>query len=214
MKKQGWLLLLTGFILVAGFACSAFASGQLPLDISARFGGIEITDTAYWDSPDSTWFVLIRTPDRTNMLICFVLEKGTWMQKFQTDAALPQGDGKVRILFSDRVRESADGRESVQPILTIIQAGTGDGEASINVQTEFLRSSSGEWNLIRAYFAEEQICLEISEDTVTFSSRTGQDPAESHTVQTGIERDLRRVDLAGIPRSLEEAKLLSAFPAD
>lgn len=214
MKKLGCLLILTGFILMAGLSCSAAAAGQLPLDIRARFGGIEITDTAYWDSPESTWFVLIRTPDGTNMLICFVLEQGTWTQKFQTDAALPQGDGKVRILFSDRVRESVDGRESVQPILTIMQTGTGAGEASVNVQTEFLRSFSGEWNLIRAYFAKEQVCLEISEDTVTFSSPAGQDPAQSHTVRTGIERDLRRIDLDGIPRSPEEAELLSAVPAD
>lgn len=203
MKKRICLFCLTGLILWTGLACSAFASGQLPLDIRARFGSIEITDTAYWDGNDSTWFVLIRTPDGTNMLLCYVLENGTWMQKFQTDAALPQGDGRVRILFSDPVRETAGGHTETQPVLMIRQYGTGAEESSVSVQTEYLRSASGKWNLIRAFFAEEQACLEISEDTVAFSSPAGQEPDRSCTVRAEIERDLRSMDLAEIPRSPE-----------
>ena len=214
MKKRECLSMLVGFVLLVGFVCSAHAAGQLPLDIRARFGNVEITDTAYWESPGSTWFVLARMPDGTNLLLCFVLERGEWMQKFQTDAALPQGDGRVRILFSDRVKDMVDGRESVQPVLTMMQYGTGDGETSVKVQADFLRSDSDEWNLVRVYFAEEQVCLEISEDAITFSSPTGQDPEQDCTVRAEIERDLRRIDLAGIPKSPEEAELLSSFPAD
>ena len=214
MKIRRSLAILAGCFLAAVLACSALASGQLPLDIRARFGSIEITDTAYWDSPESTWFVLIRTPDGTNMLLCFVLERGTWTQKFQTDAAIPQGSGRVRILFSGRVRESANGRDSVQPILMITQYGTGDGEASAEVQEEFLRSSGGEWNLIRAYFAREQVFLEISEDAVTFSSPGGEAPETKRTVRIETERDLRRLDLNRIPLSPEEAESLSLLPAD
>ena len=214
MKIRRSLAILAGCVLAAVLACSALASGQLPLDIRARFGSIEITDTAYWDSPESTWFVLIRTPDGTNMLLCFVLERGMWTQKFQTDAAIPQGSGRVRILFSGRVRESANGRDSVQPILMITQYGTGDGEASAEVQEEFLRSSGGEWNLIRAYFAKEQVSLEISEDAVTFSSPAAQDPEQKRTVRIETERDLRRLDLGRIPLSPEEAESLSLLPED
>ena len=214
MRKRECLSMLTAFVLMVGIVCSAHAAGQLPLDIRARFGSIGITDTAYWENPESTWFVLARTPDGTNMLFCFVLERGEWMQRFQTDTALPQGNGRVRILFSDRVRDTADGRESVQPVLTIMQYGTGDGETSVRVQADFLRSASGEWNLIRVYLAEEKVCLEISEDTITFTSLTGQDPQRDRTVRAEIERDLRRIDLAGIPGSPEEAESLSSFPAD
>ena len=84
---------LAALMLAFGFLCCAHAaqatSAQLPLDIKAQFGSIEITDTAYWDSPGSTWFVLIRTPDGVNRLLCYVLENGVWTQKFQTAAAMP-----------------------------------------------------------------------------------------------------------------------------
>ena len=109
IRKILRIAVLAGMILFTGCRQTAEASGQLPLDIRARFGGIEITDTAYWDSPESTWFVLIRTPDRTNILLCFVLENGTWTQKFQTDTAVPQGEDRVSILFTDQVKESTDG---------------------------------------------------------------------------------------------------------
>lgn len=186
-------------MLAAGLVCSALAAGQLPLDIRARFGSIEITDTAYWDGNDSTWFVLIRTPDGTNMLLCYVLERGTWTQKFQTSAAVPQGEGRVRILFSDLARGSAGGQTAAQPILVIRQYGTGAEGADVNVHTEYLRSASGEWNLIRAFFAEEQVYLEISEDTVVFFSPAEKEPVGSCTAE--IERDPRRIDLREVPRS-------------
>ena len=51
--------------------------------------------------PGSTWFVLVRTPDGTNMLVCFVLSNGAWVQAFHTAAAIPQGDGRVRIHFTE-----------------------------------------------------------------------------------------------------------------
>ena len=68
----------------------AQASAQLPTDIRAQFGSIEITGTAYWDTPGSTWFVLIRTPDRVNRLLCYTLQSGTWVQEFQAAESVPQ----------------------------------------------------------------------------------------------------------------------------
>ena len=203
---------LAGMILFTGCRQTAEASGQLPLDIRARFGGIEITDTAYWDSPESTWFVLIRTPDRTNILLCFVLENGTWTQKFQTDTAVPQGEDRVSILFTDQVKESTDGRTETKPILTILQYGTGDDASVPQRQYEFLRTSPGVWELIRAQFTEAQLRLEISEDAVIFLLPTGEEIRTD--IPAGLDRDLRRTDLAGIPATPEEAEAPPAVPAD
>lgn len=196
-------ILLALILLICGPA-SAQASGQLPTDIRAQFGGIEITDAAYWDSPDSTWFVLIRTPDRVNRLLCYTLDHGAWTQMFQTSAAVPQGDGRVRILFSDRIRETEGA--AVYPVLMILQYGADSDGQSVQLQFEFLRSASGVWNLFRAEFTEEQMRLEIDEDAVSFRSADDRDPGPPQSVTYTLERDLRRLDLSEIPKTPEQAQ--------
>ena len=71
MKKNRWLSLLIGFILMIGCACSSYADEQLPEEILNALSGKEITHSAFWNCPGSTWFVVIRTPDETNILLCF-----------------------------------------------------------------------------------------------------------------------------------------------
>ena len=197
---------LLGLALLVCRLPAARAAGQLPTDIRAQFGGIEITDTAYWDSPGSTWFVLIRTPDQTNRLLCYTLGNGTWTQKFQTSTAVPQGDGRVRILFSGREKEITVSGTVTKPVLTIMQYGTGTDEPSVRLQAEFLRSVSGEWNLVRAEFAEEQMHLDILEDTVIFRSEADQETSRPEMVPCTMDRDLRSIDLSEIPKTPEQAR--------
>ena len=196
---------LLGLALLVCRLPAARAAGQLPTDIRAQFGGIEITDTAYWDSPGSTWFVLIRTPDQANRLLCYTLENGTWTQKFQTGAAVPQGDGRVRILFSGQEKEITVSGTVTKPILTIMQYGTGIDELSVRLQAEFLRSVSGEWNLVRAVFPEEQMHLDFLEDTVVFRYEDDQETNRTEMIPYTMDRDLRCIDLSEIPKTPEQA---------
>ena len=105
------VLLLVLSLLLCGLP-AVQASTRLPTDIRAQFGGIEITGTAYWDTPGSTWFVLIRTPDRVNRLLCYTLQNGAWVQKFQAAESVPQGEGTVRILCAgaEAIAQRMDGR--------------------------------------------------------------------------------------------------------
>ena len=205
-KKHIRAGILLGLALLICGPASAQASGQLPTDIRAQFGGIEITDTAYWDSPGSTWFVLIRTPDRVNRLLCYTLEGGAWTQQFQTSAAVPQGDGRVRILFSDQVKEITGSDTVIKPVLSVLQYGTGPDEPSMRLQLEFMRSASGIWNLFRAVFSDEQMCLDIDEDNVAFRPAADPDSDRLQTVTVTLERDLRHMNLAEIPKTPEQAQ--------
>lgn len=205
-KKQIRAAVLLGLALLICRLPAAQASGQLPADIRAQFGGIEITDSAYWDSPGSTWFVLIRTPDRVNRLLCYTLESGAWTQQFQTSAAVPQGDGRVRILFSDQVKEITGSGTVIKPVLTVLQYGTGPDEPSMRLQLEFMRSVSGIWNLFRAVFSDEQMCLDIDEDNVAFRPAADPDSDRLQTVTVTLERDLRHMNLAEIPKIPEQAQ--------
>ena len=166
------VLLLVLSLLLCGLP-AVQASTRLPTDIRAQFGGIEITGTAYWDTPGSTWFVLIRTPDRVNRLLCYTLENGTWTQEFQTAESVPQGEGIVRILFSDREKEIIDGQPIIRPVLMITQNGTGEDESRVIRQYEFLRSSSGEWDLIRAFFPDGPLRLEFGDGILSFQLPDG-----------------------------------------
>ena len=203
---------LAALVLAFGFLCCAHAaqatSAQLPLDIKAQFGSIEITDTAYWDSPGSTWFVLIRTPDGVNRLLCYVPENGAWTQKFQTAAAMPQGKNRVRLYVTDKVLDFANDRTIPGPVLIVMQYGTGEHESSIMAHYGFVRSDPETWTLVNAFFQEEQTHLDIREDSVTFRTPVDQDHDIRKTIPLHMERDLRKIDFTGIPRTAEQAKEL------
>lgn len=203
---------LAALVLAFGFLCCAHAaqatSAQLPLDIKAQFGSIEITDTAYWDSPGSTWFVLIRTPDGVNRLLCYVPENGAWTQKFQTAAAIPQGENRVRLYITDKVEDFVNDRIIPGPILEVMQYGTGEHESGIILHYGFVRSDPETWTLFNAFFWEEQTHLDIREDSVTFRTPVDQDHDIRKTIPLHMERDLRKIDFTGIPRTAEQAKEL------
>ena len=182
------------------------ASGQLPTDIRAQFGGIRITDAAYWDCPGSTWFVLIRTPDKTNRLLCYTLENGAWTQKFQTSTAVPQGDGRVRILFSGQEKEITDDGTVTKPVLTVMQYGTGTDEQSVRLRVEFMRSAAGVWELVRAEFTEEQMRLDFLKDAVIFRPAGDPNPERPEIIPYTVERDLRCIDLSEILKTPEQAQ--------
>ena len=206
MKRHTLLLLLAGLILFTGRACTARASRQLPADIRCQFGSIDITDTACWDGDGSTWFLLVRTPDHVNRLLCYTLENGTWMQRIQTSEAVPQGDERVRIVITNRVQDFAGSRTIPGPILLIMQYGSGEYESSVLLHYAFQRTASGEWKLFSAAFQEEQVRLDFEEDSITFRTPAGQDHYASQTVQGTFERDLRRVRFPEIPRTPGQAQ--------
>ncbi len=195
-----------------GVLCCAHAaqatSAQLPLDIKAQFGSIEITDAAYWDSPGSTWFVLIRTPDGVNRLLCYVPENGVWTQKFQTAAAMPQGKNRVRLYVTDKVLDFANDRIIPGPILEVMQYGTGEHESGIILHYGFVRSDPETWTLFNAFFWEEQTHLDIEADSVTFRMPDDQYHDIRKTIPLRMERDLRKIDFTEIPRTAEQAKEL------
>ena len=193
------VLLLVLALLLCGLP-AAEASAQLPTDIRAQFGGIEITGAAYWDTPGSTWFVLIRTPDKVNRLLCYTLQNGTWVQEFQAAESVPQGEGTVRILFSDREKDIIDGQPVIRPVLMITQNGTGEDESRVIRQYEFLRSAAGEWNLIRAFFPDGPLRLEFGDGILSF-----QLPDSLQAVPWTSSRDLCGISLAGIPETPDQA---------
>lgn len=184
--------------------CGARATAQLPLDIKAQFGSIDIRETACWEGDDSTWFLLARTPDGVNRLIGYTLENGTWVQKFQSATALPQGDGRVRLQMTNQMQDFTRNITVTGPILMILQYGTGEKESSILAHYEFLRSDEGVWELLHAFFQEEQVHVDFDENSVTFSTPISQDHSMIRTVEEPVERDLRRVDFTTIPRTPEQ----------
>lgn len=204
--KHRFLAVLLGLILLSGCICAVRAENQLPDEIRGALTGLEITGSAYWDNPGSTWFVLVRTPDGTNMLVCFVLSNGAWVQAFHTAAAIPQGDGRVRIHFTDKsISFSEPSHSRTGPILLIMQYGTGLYKNSVKVHTSFLRSDTGIWECFHAFFQDEQSSLYYYEDSISFHTPLDQDHDEVHTVKGDFERDLRTLDFNSIPRTWEQA---------
>ena len=193
------VLLLVLALLLCGLPVVQ-ASAQLPTDIRAQFGGIEITGAAYWDTPGSTWFVLIRTPDRVNRLLCYTLQNGTWVQEFQAAESVPQGEGAVRILFSDREKDIIDGQPVIRPVLMITQNGTGEDESRMIRQYEFLRSASGEWNLVHAFFPDGPLRLEFGDGILSF-----QLSDSLQAVPWTSSRDLCGISLSEIPETPDQA---------
>ena len=206
MKKCAWAAAAAALVILLCRAPAARAGGQLPLDIRAQFGAIEIVDTAQWDGNGSTWFVLVRTPDHVNRLLCYTLENGAWTQQFQTAAALPQGDGRVRIVITDRSQDFTLNRVTGGPILLIMQYGTGEYESSVIQHHAFARSENGEWLLFSAFFTEEQWNVAIDENEVIYHKPMDRDQNEFHTVPVRLERNLRHADLTAVPRTPEAAE--------
>ena len=67
---------------------------------------LKILKTAGWQGPGPAWFVLVRTPDGTNLLLCFEEADGRWVQRFHTAAAVPQGKTAVDYLYVSEQSQS------------------------------------------------------------------------------------------------------------
>lgn len=201
MKRHGWLAILAGFILAVVLLCPARAEDQLPEEIRDSLGGMKIVRTAHWDGLESTWFVLVRTPDGENMLVCFVREDGSWVRSFYTAAAIPQGEDAVEYLVvSDHMVSFQDGRTRVitGPILVMPEKS--------GSRTSYLLNGSGQWELFNVFWYDEQVTLEFSDGSVEFRSPVDQDHERVITVQGSFERDLRKVVYTEIPRSPQQAE--------
>lgn len=199
MKKPLWLLFFAAVILAALCVCSAGAEAQLPAEIREALSGREILQAAYWESPGSTWFVLVRIPDGTNMLLCFELHDGAWIQSFHTIAAVPQGKvGVERLYITDKMQDFVNNRTWPGPILLILVDDGG--------YYSYQRSDSGQWNLFRVFYLEEQVHLDFDDESVTYRTPIDQDHSRIETVQGTFERDLRKVDVNSIPRSPQQAQ--------
>ena len=201
MKKHGWPAILAGLILAAALLFAAQAEGELPEGIRETIGDLTVVKTAYWDDPGSTWFVLTRTPFGENMLLCFEREGGSWVRSFYTVAAVPQGDDAVEYLFiTDKVVSFRDDRTLVIPGPVMAMIGT-DGS-----RTSYRRDESGQWKLFDAFWQEEQVFVEFSDDSVVFRTPIDQDHEKTETVRGRLERDLRQVDFTRIPKSPRQAQ--------
>lgn len=199
VKKRNWLPILIGLVLITGMICPAQAEEQLPAEIKSTLAGTEITKTAYWESPGSTWFVLIRTRDSMNMLLCFEPHDGNWIQSFHTSTAVPQGKVNVELLhITDKVQDFVNNRTWPGPILMIL---TDDGG-----YTSYQRSDSGQWNLFKVFYPDEQIHLDFDDESVTYRTPIDQDHNKFETVYGSFERDLKKVDVNTIPRSPQQAQ--------
>lgn len=196
MKKT--CIFLLGLTLAAFCVCPVLAEQPLSADIRYSMSGMEILHSAYWQSPGGTWFVLIRTPNGMNMLLCFELRDGVWVQSFHTSAAVPQGKAGVKRLYiTDKVQDYVYNKTDFGPILLIL---TDDGG-----YYSYRRSDSGQWNLFKVFYQEEQVHLDFDDESVKFRTPVDQDHSRIETVQGVFERDLRKVDLNRIPRSPQQA---------
>ncbi len=201
MKKHGWLSILTGFILIVGCVYSANAAEQLPEEIRNVLSGAEITHSAFWDSPGSTWFVLTHTSDGTNILLCFEQHDGGWVQSFHTSTAVPQGNVSVRLIhITDKVQDFVYNRTWPGPVLMILMD---DGS-----YTSYQRSDSGQWNLFKVFYQNEQIYLDFDEESIIYRTPIDQDHSKYETVYGSFERDLRKIDLNCIPRTPAQAQII------
>ena len=209
MKKILTMLLLMGLVFALSTALATTKS-PLPQEISDCFINDEILDQADLTGfgSDNCWFVLVRTPDGVNHLVCYVLEDGTWTQKFQTAAAMPQGKNRVKIYITDKVEDFVNNRIIRGPVLAVMQYGTGEHESGIMAHYGFVRSDPETWTLFSAFFWEEQTDLDIEEDSVTFRTPVDQYHDDRKTVPLHMERDLKKIDFTEIPRTAEQAKKL------
>ena len=199
MKKHRWLPILIILTWIVGCACSASAAELLPEEIRNRLAGTEITHSAFWDSPDSIWFVLVRTPDGTSILICFEQRDSKWVQSFHTSAAVPQGKPGIQMIhITDKVQDSVYNRTWQGPILMIL---TDDGS-----YTSYQRCGSGQWNLFKVFLFDEQCYLDFDDESIIYRTPIDQNQSRFETVYGSFERDLRKIDLKCIPRTPEQAQ--------
>lgn len=210
MKKVMAMCLLLGVFLLN--AVPAMAAIELPFEIREAFRHADIISAAQWNEPDKdTCFVLVRTKEGTNSLVCFINENGTWIEEFSTHEAIPQGDNRVDLQISDGAwsfrNAQNDARQYLEgPILIILQYGIDGG--SIEQMLSFQRSDTGVWNLIALRNYPASAVISIDAESVTYYrvvADKGQDMVIG-TVLCSFERDLRDIRLLDIPLTFQQAQ--------
>ncbi len=210
MKKVMAMCLLLGVFLLN--AVPAMAAIELPFEIREAFQHADIISAAQWNEPDKdTCFVLVRTKEGTNSLVCFINENGTWIEEFSTREAIPQGDNRVDLQISDGAwsfrNAQNDARQYLEgPILIILQYGIDGG--SIEQMLSFQRSDMGGWNLIALRNYPVSAVINIDAGAVTYYrvvTDKGQDMVIG-TAPCGFERDLRYLRLSDIPLTFQQAQ--------
>ena len=151
MKKYALVAFLAGLVLMVVCMCAA-AAEQLPAGIWDTFSDdTKIESSASWEDPGrgTAWFVLVKDSGGINTLYCFGQKNGSWVKKFATSKAVPQGKNSVGMYISEYMEDNQTGKYFAGPILAIWQADED------NEYTEFYSayqlSSSGQWNLIRIW---------------------------------------------------------------
>ena len=198
MKKRSLLSLLALLILLA-LSVSAGAE-ELPAEIRNALDGnrMEILKTAGWQNPGPAWFVLVRTPDGTNLLLCFEEADGRWVQRFHTAAAVPQGKTAVDYLYVSEQSQSFVYNKIWQGPILLISCDNGDFFA-------YERTAPGQWDLLSAFYLEEQVHVDFIDGEVKYRTPIDQNNNRIITVRVPLERDLRKVDITRIPKTPEAA---------
>ena len=205
MKKYALVAFLAGLVLMVVCMCAA-AAEQLPAGIWDTFSDdTKIESSASWEDPGrgTAWFVLVKDSGGINTLYCFGQKNGSWVKKFATSKAVPQGKNSVGMYISEYMEDNQTGKYFAGPILAIWQADED------NEYTEFYSayqlSSSGQWNLIRIWSLTGYGSMEIGKDSITYY-RDVEDARVEGTVKGTFQRDLRYVSLAAVPKTYKQAK--------
>ena len=210
MKKTMAMCLLLGVLLLN--AVPAMAAIELPFEIREAFQHADIISATRWNkSGKDTCFVLVRTKEGTNSLVCFINGNETWIEEFRTHEAIPQGDNRIDLQISDgawnfRNAQKDKGQYLEGPILIILQFGMDGG--SIEQMLGFQRSNMGGWKLIALRNYPASALINIDDEAVTYYrvvADKGQDRFIG-TVLCGFERDLRYIHLLDIPLTFQQAQ--------
>lgn len=210
MKKVMAMCMLLGVRLLN--VVPAMAAIELPFEIREALQHAAIVSAAQWNESDKdAWFVLVRTKEGTNSLVCFINENGTWIEEFSTHEAIPQGGNRIDLQISDgawsfRNAQNDERRYLEGPILIILQYGMDGG--SIEQMLSFQRSDMGGWNLIALRNYPASAVINIDAEFVTYFhvvADKGQDMAIG-TVLCGFERDLRYLRLSDVPLTFQQAQ--------
>ena len=213
MKKKTWIAVAAGLVLLLICVCNATAEGQLPAGIRDSLGGVKIVTSVSWEDPGrgTAWFVLGQAGDGTNTLYCFGQKNSAWVKRFATSKAVPQGKKSVDIYISEYMQDYLTDKVFSGPVLVIWQADEDNEYAEFF--SAYQLSSSGQWNLIRIWSYTGYGNMEIGKDSITYFKGM-EDARVEGTVKGTLQRDLRYVSLAAIPKTYKQARQkLTSAPA-
>lgn len=161
---------LTFVLLASLLLCCLFPAGAeelLPPELlSAVKPAAAVSSAAWYEGSESTWFIAARDDDGTNVLHGFILREGLCVDRFVTAAALPQGEGAIRLYMTDGAWDlSGEPRYVAGPILLITQCAPDN--QSVLRKTAFRRDESGAWLLLSLTDSPSGTYLSVDDGMVT-----------------------------------------------